>query len=268
MPLSKITTTLARATALALFAIGVVHAQSNDPEENPTWQQLRKTVFQGRAINAKGNQVVKLSAPSRAEDAAVVPITIRTLMPQTPERYVRKMWLVIDNNPSPIGVIFNMTPESGQADIETRVRLENSAFVRVVAETNDGELFMDVKGVSGSGGCSAPGAKELDAASLGKMKIRLEDDAELNKPTLAKLMINHPNLSGLSRSDTRVQYVKRIIVSYAGREILSADVDFTISENPNFRFYFVPREKGELKAEVVDTNDLKFETSILVKTGS
>ena len=42
-------------------------------------------------------------------------------------------------------------------------------------------------------------------------------------------------------------------------------MDFTISENPNFRFYFVPRGEGELKAEVMDTNDLKFESSIAVR---
>lgn len=248
-----------------LFAATAAFAQNVDPEENPVWQQLKKTVFENRPINVGGNQIVKLTAPARAEDAAVVPVTIRTLIPQTAERYVKRMWLVIDNNPSPIGVVFHMTPDSGQADIETRVRLENSAFVRAVAETNDGALFMDVKGVSGSGGCSAPGAKELDPDSLGKMKMRLEDDAAPNKPALAKLMINHPNLSGLSRSDTRVQYVKHLSVTYAGREILSADVDFTISENPNFRFYFMPKEKGELKAKIVDTNDLSFETSIQVK---
>ena len=62
--------------------------------------------------------------------------------------------------------------------------------------------------------------------------------------------------------------MKHVSVSYAGKEILSADVDFTISENPNFRFYFVPQEKGELNAKVVDTNDLTFETSLSVAPGT
>ena len=81
------------------------------------------------------------------------------------------------------------------------------------------------------------------------MKNRLEGDVELNKPTLATLMINHPNYSGLSRSDTRVQYVKHISVSYAVKEIMSADVDFTVSENPNFRFNFVPQEKRRTQSK-------------------
>jgi sulfur-oxidizing protein SoxY len=54
-------------------------------------------------------------------------------------------------------------------------------------------------------------------------------------------------------------------VSYAGKPVMSADVDFSISENPNFRFYFVPQGAGELKAEVVDSNDLHFESALEVQ---
>ena len=39
---------------------------------------------------------------------------------------------------------------------------------------------------------------------------------------------------------------------------MTADVDFSISENPNFRFYFVPEGAGELDAKVVDNQDLAF----------
>jgi sulfur-oxidizing protein SoxY len=47
---------------------------------------------------------------------------------------------------------------------------------------------------------------------------------------------------------------------------MSADVDFTISENPVFRFYFLPEGDGELRAEVVDSSELRFEQRIAVKT--
>lgn len=251
--------------ALSL-AVGREAFAQGTPEASPVWQQLQQTVFENRPINAHGNQVVQLHLNSRAEDAATVPILVRATLAQTERRYIKRLWLVIDNNPSPIGVVFHLTPHSGQADIETRVRIENSTFVRAVAETNDGELFMDAKPIYAAGGCSGPSvADEAAMASLGKMRMRLEDKLELNKPVQAKLMVSHPNFSGLSKMNSYAQYVKRIVVSYAGREILSADVDFTISENPAFRFYFVPSEHGELKAEIVDTNDLKFETTLAVK---
>jgi sulfur-oxidizing protein SoxY len=258
---------------LARFALMVVSLAASTlacaqgtAEASPVWQQLQQTVFQNRPVNAQGNQVVQLHLNSRAEDAAIVPILVRTTLPQTAQRYIKRLWLVIDNNPSPIGIVFHLTPDSGQADIETRVRIENSTFVRAVAETSDGELFMDAKPIYAAGGCSGPSvADEAAMASLGRMKMRLEDKLELNKPVQAKLMVSHPNFSGLSKMNSYAQYVKHIAVSYAGREILSADVDFTISENPIFRFYFVPTEHGELKAEIIDTNDLKFETTLAVK---
>jgi sulfur-oxidizing protein SoxY len=85
-------------------------------------------------------------------------------------------------------------------------------------------------------------------------------------------MVSHPNVSGLAMDQvTRLyappQFVRKIDVSYAGKPLMSAEVDFTISEDPNFRFYFVPRAGGELKAEVVDSKDLKFSNSVQVTLG-
>ena len=254
------------ALCLSTFG-GAANAQRYDPEESAVWQQIKRTVFEQRSINASANNTVRLDITTRAEDASIVPVVIRTIKPQSPERYIKKLWLIVDNNPSPIGVVFNMSPNSGRADIETRVRVEMSTFVRAVAETNDGALFMDVKTIAAAGGCSAPGGPD-DGAPVGRMKFRLDDNVELNKPTLAKLMVSHPNFSGLSQQDKRVQYVKHLVISYAGQEIMSADIDFTISKNPTFNFYFLPTEKGELKAEIVDTNDLKFETSLAIKPES
>jgi sulfur-oxidizing protein SoxY len=265
------TNSITRGIFLALvlsLAATRANAQLYNPEESPVWQQLKKTVFEQRLINASHNNTIRLDIASRAEDASIVPIVMRTVSPQKPDRYIKKLWLVIDNNPSPIGVVFNLSPESGRADIETRVRVENSTFVRAVAEMNDGALFMDVKTIAAAGGCTVPGGADDSSANMGKMKFKLDDEVEMNKPNLAKLMVSHPNFSGLSKEDKRVQYVRHVVVSYAGHEIMSADIDFTISKNPTFNFYFLPTEKGELKAEIVDTNDLKFETSLAIKPES
>jgi sulfur-oxidizing protein SoxY len=90
-----------------------------------------------------------------------------------------------------------------------------------------------------------------------------------NEPTRAQLMISHPNDSGLvmdqvTRLYTPAYFVRSVKVTYAGKPVLDAEVDFSISENPYFRFYFVPTGEGELKAEAVDTKDLKFETALAV----
>jgi sulfur-oxidizing protein SoxY len=258
--------------AWLLVLAGAAQAQlksGDNPEASEVWQKVRTSLFASRPIQVVDDQSLVLEAPARAEDAAIVPIAVRTRLPQTPARYVEKLYILIDNNPSPIAGVFRFTPTSGRADIETRVRVDEYTHVRAIAEMNDGQLLMTTRFVKASGGCSAPPGKDQAAAlaTLGKMRFRVEGNVGGDKPVLAQLMISHPNNSGLAMDQSTRQYtpahfVRKIDVSYSGRPVMSADVDFSISENPNFRFYFVPQGGGELRAEVVDSNDLRFESAL------
>lgn len=251
---------------LGFAAAGTVHGQDAGPADSVVWKKVHASVFgNGRLDAADG--VVTLETPKRAEDAAIVPLAIRAGFPQTKDRYIEKIWLIIDNNPSPIAAVFQFTQQSGRADIETRVRIEEYTYVRAVALTNDGKLYMAANYVKASGGCSAPAGKDAIAAraSLGKMRLRVSDGAEVGRPAVAQLMVSHPNDSGLAmdqvtRSYATPHFVRRVEVRYGGKLVMNADVDFSISENPNFRFYFVPDGEGELDAKVVDNQDLEFST--------
>jgi sulfur-oxidizing protein SoxY len=260
-----------RAALLALCLPAAAGAQiksGDNPEASPIWRKVRTSLFENRPIAKATDELLLLEAPVRAEDAAIVPIALRTRLVQTRARYIDKLYLLIDNNPSPVAAIFQFTPDSGRADIETRVRIDEYTHVRAVAELNDGSLHMATRWVKASGGCSAPPGKDAQAAlaTLGRMRLRVDDAAgPPGQPVLAQLMISHPNNSGLAmdqatRQYTPAHFVRKVNISYAGRLLLSADVDFSISENPNFRFWFVPQGAGELKAEVVDSRELRFET--------
>jgi len=100
-------------------------------------------------------------------------------------------------------------------------------------------------------------------ANLGKMRLRVSDEAQSGRPAIAQLMISHPNDSGLAmdqvtRSYATPHFVRSVEVRYGGKLVMNAEVDFSISENPNFRFYFVPNGEGELDAKVVDNENLEF----------
>jgi sulfur-oxidizing protein SoxY len=264
---------LAIMTFLAAVAPTALGVTAEDAEANVVmWNKVRVSLFADRQISEQADKVIELEAPPRAEDASTVPISIRTKLAQSADRYVQKIYLIIDNNPSPVGAVFSFTPESGRADLETRVRIEEYTHIRAIAELSDGALYMTKRFVRGSYGCSAPGGKDaLEAqARLGKMKLRITDPIALDQPVQAQLMISHPNNSGLvmdqmSRLYEPSNFVRRIEVTYAGKPVMTADVDFTISQNPNFRFYFIPRGEGELKAEVVDSRDVKFESSLAIR---
>lgn len=241
----------------------------SDPEEVEIWQKLRTSLFAGRPISLDAGRVIRLEAPARAVDAATVPIAVRAQFAQTPERHIRRVWLIIDRNPSPIAAIFTYTLDSGRADIETRVRVDEYSHVRAIAETQDGQLTMATRWVKASGGCSAPAGLDARAAlaTLGQMRLRA--DAAVpgqGGPQRVQLVISHPNHSGLAmdqatRQFTPAHFVRQVEVSQAGRPVLSADLDFAISENPNLWFWFMPlpgKEGGELKVEVSDSHGLAF----------
>ncbi len=242
-----------------------------DPATVDVWLKMRVLLFGSRPITLDRGEVVTLRVPPRAQDAAIVPVSISTHLAQTPERYVRKLYLLIDANPSPLGAMFTFTPESGRADIDTRVRVEDYTWMRAVAELSDGSLYMDQRYVKAAGGCSAPfgTAPDFDAFQP-RARIKMEASVAPHEPVLAQLMIQHPNSSGLARDQMTqlfipAYFVRTVEVTYAGQPIMTAEVDFTISENPNFRFYFVPKQAGELKATVVDTKDRTLVTSVHVE---
>jgi sulfur-oxidizing protein SoxY len=254
---------------LALWLVTAAAASAQEPPaaDSAVWKKVHASLFAGAHMEpAEG--VITLVTPTRAEDAAIVPIAIRAQFAQSQQRFIDTIWLLVDNNPSPVAAIFRFTLDSGRADIETRIRIEEYTHVRAVAMTSDGKLYMAAAYVKASGGCSAPAGKDAIAAkaNLGRMRLRV-NDAPDGGPVPAQLMISHPNDSGLSmdqltRTYAAPHFVRRIDVSYAGRAVLSADVDFSISENPNLRFYVTPRDGGLLEAKVVDNQDLEFTTSV------
>ena len=184
---------------LALGFAGAARAQDTSPADSPIWAKVHASLLANAKLEP-GDGVVVLDTPKRAEDAAIVPLAIRAQIPQTKERRIETIWLIIDNNPSPIAAVFNFTLESGRADLETRVRIEQYTHVRAIARTSDGKLYMASNYIKASGGCSAPAGKDAVAArsNMGKMRLRVGDPVELGRPTPVQLMVSHPNESGKS----------------------------------------------------------------------
>jgi sulfur-oxidizing protein SoxY len=266
---------LAAAIALPAWPAGRAFAQlkdPTDPKEQERWERVRSTLFAGRTIDADGDAVAKLEVPTRAIDAALMPLAIRVPFAQTPQRHVQMLWLVIDNNPSPLSSVFTFGPASGRADIATRVRVDEYSHVRVISQTNDGKLHASARFVKASGGCSAPPGKDAAAAAatLGQVHLSLVEPARANQLVEVQLAVSHPNDSGfvmdqLSRQQVPPHFVRRVEVSYGGQAVFSADVDFSISENPNFRFFIRPQQDGELVARVSDSKEKNFEGRLAVR---
>lgn len=251
--------------ALLTFALGGPARTAWAEGDEARWGQIKASLFGDRAVQ-DGQGLIALETPYRALDAAVVPVEIRSLAPQTDERFIKKLYLVIDMNPSPVAAVFHFPGTHPWQGLSTRVRVNAYTNVRAIAETSDGGLYMATNFVKASGGCSAPSLKDPAAAQAqrGRMKLLLPEELRRGNPITAQILIKHPNNSGLqfdqvSRQFIPADFVKTIEVSYQGEPLFSVDSDISISEDPSLRFNFVPTATGSLTVRVTDSTGHAFE---------
>jgi sulfur-oxidizing protein SoxY len=242
--------------------------KSNDQSKDP-WPELARDVFNGRDL-ADGAGVIAIEMPYRAEDASIVPVTLRTTLPPGDDRSIKAITLVIDENPAPVAATFKTG--AGVTMISTRVRIDSYTNVHAVAELSDRRLYATSVFVKASGGCSAPTAKNAEEAkaNLGQMRFRqfLQQAANAaakpaggpaSAPREAQIMIRHPNNSGLQRDQVTLLYIPAFFVRdirvWQGDElVLAVDGGISMSEDPNIRFNYRPNGATQFRVEAVDTD--------------
>lgn len=255
---------IALAALTLLLSTGFATAQTTPDESQKVWLELKKDVVGDGAIK-DGSDVIALDVPKRAQDAGLVPLDI-TLDP-TKAGPIKKLTVVIDVNPSPVAAVFTFNPEADVQHISTRIRVNDYSYVRLIAETDKGELHMTEKFVKASGGCSAPAVKSPQEAkaSLGVMKLKQFPPAQGMSPTRrdVQLMLRHPNNSGfqmdqITRNFIPPHFMHTLKVSEDGKLIFAMEGGISISEDPNFRFDYKTSGGHDIEAEAVDTEGLVF----------
>ncbi len=247
---------------------GPAAAQATD-EDAELWQSIRSDVFGDGKTLVQGSDKLALDAPYRAQDAAIVPISVTIPAAVAPK--VRKLTLIVEKNPAPVVAAFTFGEAAGLGErkISTRVRVDMYSNVRAVLEMDDGSLHMQTKFVKAAGGCSAPALKDMDAAlaNLGKMKLRqLEAPQQSSVPTAeAQVMVRHPNYSGMQMNQLTGLYIPAKFVDWIevrkGDELVfEMTGGISLSENPNIRFTFARGVEGPLRVTARDTDGREFKT--------
>ena len=236
-------------------------AQQTTTSSEKIWTGLKGDVFGDRPILVDTG-LVRIDAPKRAQDAALVPVDIY-IDPAKASDGVKSVTMIIDVNPAPVAATFQIGKDAGVTHLSTRVRVDDYSYLRAIAETQSGELHMAQTFVKASGGCSAPAVKNTDdaLASMGKMKLRQfvpQAGETMTKAQELQLMIRHPNNSGLQRDPLThyfipAHFVQNLSISQGDRLILSMEGGISISEDPNFRFDFAAQGADEIRVEAIDT---------------
>lgn len=226
------------------------------------WPGIQEDVFENRQL-IEDTQNILLDAPYRAEDAAIVPLTMT--ISKDIAGSVKDLWLIIDKNPAPVAAQFTFGPAagSGERTIITRVRIDEYSHVRAVVETNDGKLYMAAKYVKAAGGCSAPALKDMDAAltGIGKMRVKiLQSDISKTKMLMGQVMIKHPQYSGMQMNQLTGLYIPAKFITEMeikrGKDVvMTVTGGISLSEDPNIRFTYAPgSEDHSLEIVAKDTD--------------
>jgi len=211
--------------------------------------------------------MVVLEIPGTAEDAALVPLTVR--VPPGVTQNLKSLTLFIDKNPDPRVATLTFGPAAGnggERSFSTRVRIDNFSYVRAVLETEDGTLHMASKFVAAAGGCGAMQAKDPDSETvdLGKTIVKTFPPALDSDPIWsAQVMIKHPNSNGMqldinTANVIPARFVKEVVVKRGGDLVFTMDSTFSISTNPNFRFTFGRGADNSLDVAITDTDGARF----------
>jgi len=253
---------------LAAMPFGALPIDAATPDTYDPWPGLVQDIFNNRPMD-DGAGVIAIEMPYRAEDAAIVPVTLRVKIPPTDGRRVVAITLVIDQNPAPMAARFELGQDSSVSEISTRVRVNNYTDVHAVAQLSDGKLYMTKTFVKASGGCSAPAAKNADEAKsrLGQIRFRQfakPADGPQNDAREAQIMIGHPNNSGLQMEQVTRLYIPAFFVNELriwqdDALILAMQGGISISEDPNIRFTYVPIGAKRLRVEAKDTEGHVFQ---------
>lgn len=253
-------------TGLAGAALGAggggrTRAWADDVADD-LWPTISRDIF-GTRVLGDGNTVVGMDAPYRAEDAAIVPLTLHILRPSVDGHAVRKLTLVVDQNPSPLVLGLELGPASGITRVSTAVRVNAYTTIHLVAETEGGALFATSRFVKAAGGCSAPAAENVAGGPpLGTLRFR-QFAAQAGAQPEAQILVRHPNFSGMQMDQLThyyipAHYVQSIRLWQGDALLLAATTGISMSENPQLRFDYRPNGAGRVRAEALDSTGTVF----------
>ena len=100
-------------------------------------------------------------------------------------------------------------------------------------------------------------------ANLGEMELNVPE-LQPDSPLLAKLLIKHPNNSGLQFDQLKRSYipaddVRNIEVSYQGELLFKVTTDISISEDPAIIIGFMPDGDRAFGVHVLDSEGQSFD---------
>lgn len=253
--------------ASLLLGFSVNASAEPDPK---LWPVVKEAFFAKRDIQEV--DFIKIDAPRRAESGAQVPVTYSIDNAAANGVVIKKLYAIVDANPIPLTATYHLTDMLGNFQLSTRIRFETDAFVHLVGETADGKLYGATRPIRAAGGCggTVDGDEAEIRASAGKIKLNVQTPVKFGSETVTTFIIKHPMRTGLQRDLVSQGYVPAFYINkaaftYNGKTVMSVDVGVGTSEDPYYKFDFVPNEPGILEVKATDNEGKEFSHHIDLK---
>lgn len=257
-------------TVLAAFSLLASSASVFAEPDPKLWSVVKEAFFAKRDIQEV--DFIKIDAPRRAESGAQVPVTYSIDNAAANGVVIKKLYAIVDANPIPLTATYHLTDMLGNFKLSTRIRFETDAFVHLVGETADGKLYGASRPIRAAGGCggTVDGDEAEIRATAGKIKLNVETPVKFGSETLTTFIIKHPMRTGLQRDLVSQGYVPAFYINkaaftYNGKPVMSVDVGVGTSEDPYFKFDFIPSGPGTLEVKATDNEGKEFSRSLEVK---
>ena len=214
---------------------------------------------------AYGAEGLEIDLPEFADVGSSVPITVRINAAMTEADYPKVLHLVAHKNPTQHIMSAWFRPESGKAEFSTRIRLEQTQMVTVVAEMSDGRHLRCDRNIGVSfGACGQIGTGSNDDIMSFKPQTRVSaPPVAVNGAVIpVRALISHPMETGL-RLDGLEEWIRKRIISqfectYNGVSVFRARLYPAIATNPYFQFYARAERSGSFDFIWYDMTDMTF----------
>ncbi len=251
----------------SLVVTTLVQAEA-DPK---LWDVVKEAFFAKRDIQEV--DFLKIEAPRRAESGAQVPVSYSYDKAAANGVVIKKIYAIVDANPIPLTATYHLTDALGGFSLSTRVRYETDSFIHIVGEDEKGKLYMAKREIRAAGGCG--GTVDNDEAAVraeaGKIKMNVETPVSFGNLSTAVFNIRHVMRTGLQRDLVSQGYVPAFYINktefkYNGKPVMTVDVGVGTSENPYFKFSFIPDAPGQLAAAATNNEGKTFTHMVEVKS--
>ncbi|MEO0386086.1 MAG: quinoprotein dehydrogenase-associated SoxYZ-like carrier, partial [Pseudomonadota bacterium] len=218
--------------ATAALALDGPLTPLQDPMDTGMWDYHQIEVL-GDPANIRFDDRVKVFVPASAEDSTAVPV----LVDATAVPGVRRIMIIADYGPFPH--LMSYYPETAEAKIALRTKIDQATVIRAAVETESGAWLIGSAHVDAAGGgCTAPAHAYADAdweEKLGNIHGRIWPDTGR-----ARMIIDHPMDTGLAHNIPVFIVEELNFAGPDGGAVARIELHEPISEDPSFSLFFEP----------------------------